>query len=90
MNFMTQYIFQILKMQAALVEDKVELILHGGYIVIYQFIIDIFQIQNMVDLVQLIIVLFQWHYHQKVKMLIIQVIALLKAMEVMALELHIE
>ena len=59
MNSMIQYYLLILKMPVAQVEDKVELIMHGGYIVIYLLIINIFQIQDMVDLVQLIFVLFQ-------------------------------
>ena len=61
MNSMIQYYLLILKMPVAQVEDKVELIMHGGYIVIYLLIINIFQIQDMVDLVQLIFVLFQCH-----------------------------
>ena len=59
MNSMIQYYLLILKMPVVQVEDKVELIMHGGYIVIYLLIINIFQIQDMVDLVQLIFVLFQ-------------------------------
>ena len=61
MNSMIQYYLLILKMPVAQVEDKVELIMHGGYIVIYLLIINIFQIQDMVDLVQLIFVLVQCH-----------------------------
>ena len=61
MNSMIQYYLLILKMPVVQVEDKVELIMHGGYIVIYLLIINIFQIQDMVDLVQLIFVLFQCH-----------------------------
>ena len=57
MNFMIRYILLIFLMQVAQVEDKVELIMHGGYMIIYHIIINIFKMRDMVDLVQQIIAL---------------------------------
>ena len=75
MNFMIRYILLIFLMQVAQVEDKVELIMHGGYMIIYHIIINIFKMRDMVDLVQQIIALWQGSYHQRVKIPIILGIA---------------
>ena len=70
-------------MQVAQVEDKVELIMLGGYMAIYLHIINILQIKDMADSVLLIIVQFLCLIMTRMKMRIILVIAPIKEMDYM-------
>ena len=55
MNFMIQLNLHIYLMQVVQVDDKVEHILHGGCIIIYQNIISISPIKNTEAFLRLII-----------------------------------
>ena len=76
-------------MQVAQVEDKVELIMHGGFIILYLVTINILLMKNMVDFLLQIIVQLQGNFIKKQQIHILLVIALQKEMEDMELKYYI-